>query len=166
MSEQRHLSLSKKKLFWIQKLYFNSIKHYKNIFWKQNLQLLLNILFKAWLLDIIIKATPHKLYNVSIRLKKKKKAPLTPPQLPSSLNLSLCVACKPPQLPNPPAYNIPIAFQISLENHIFPHIYILMYSHSVACEIAIGQTVLNGAVLAVRCHRCSEQGDINVGSSS
>lgn len=36
-----------------------------------------------------------------------------------------------------------------------------MYSHSVACEIAIGQTVLNGAVLAVRCHRCSEQGDIN-----
>lgn len=41
-----------------------------------------------------------------------------------------------------------------------------MYSHSVACEIAIGQTVLNGAVLAVRCHRCSEQGDINVGSSS
>lgn len=41
-----------------------------------------------------------------------------------------------------------------------------MYSHSVACEIAIGQTVLNGAVLAVRCNRCSEQGDINVDSSS
>ena len=63
-------------------------------------------------------------------------------------------------------YIIPIVSQILLEKCIFPHIYILMYSHSVACEIAIGQTVLNGAVLAVRCHRCSEQGDINVGSSS
>lgn len=107
-------------------------------------------------------------FTVFLRFKQKekKKVPLTPPATPLLPQLSLSVACKPSTLLNPPVYNTPIVFQTSLEKCIFPHIYILMYSHSVACEIAIGQTVLNGAVLAVRCHRCSEQGDINVGSSS
>lgn len=105
-------------------------------------------------------------FTVSLRLKKIHLRP--PPNFPSSHNLSRYIACKPSISLQILLYiyNIPIVSQILLEKCIFPHIYILMYSHSVACEIAIGQTVLNGAVLAVRCHRCSEQGDINVGSSS
>lgn len=169
MSEQSHLSLRKKKLFESRNCISIALNTTKTFLENKNWIVTKLFFLNHDFLDIIIKTTPLKLYSVSLRFnqkkEKKKKLPLTPPPTPLLPQLSLVQPVNFPQSLSP-QHNIPIVFQTSLEKRIFPHIYILMYSHSVACEIAIGQTVLNGAVLAVRCHRCSEQGDINVGSGS